>query len=164
MITSDFYGICETAVIELLQNTAAFGWKDKSKQVTKADDTFLDKGFDSYAITYPGAFPQANIGGELLEVQWEIMIDVLVRWDSTEKKAWSDFRAHRSKVFNLFNVSYEGRDLNRTPSIKSPRGVVLNSNDRPRYIPLNRDPESDIVSHIGQVMVLTVTQVIDKEY
>lgn len=161
MITADYFGICEDATIALLKNTAAFGWVDKDKQVTKSNDVYLDKGFDHFAITYPGAFPSGYSGTETLEVKWEILIDLLVRWDTNEAAAWTRFKTFRSKVFNLFNLSYEGRDLNRTPGINPP--VVLTTTDRPRYIPLNKDPESDIVSHIAQVMVLTVTQTINKE-
>lgn len=161
MITTDYFGIVEDATVALLRNTAAFDWKDGTKQVTKSNDVYLDKGFDHFAITYPGAFPSGFSGTETLEVKWEVLIDLLVRWDTTEDAAWTRFKAFRSKVFNLFNLSYEGRDLNRTPGVMPP--VVLTTNDRPRYIPLNKDPESDIVSHIAQVMVLTVTQSINKE-
>lgn len=162
MITTDFYAICENAVVTLLRNTSAFDWTDGLKQVTKANDVYLDKGFKNFVITYPGAFPQVFQRTDGLGVQWEILLDVIVRWDKSEDQAWQDFRAHRSNVFNLFNLSYEGRDLNRTPSIEPP--VILNAVDRPRYIPLNKDPNTDIVSHIGQVMSLTVTQTIEKEF
>lgn len=162
MITTDYFDICESATITLLRNASEFGWKDANKQVAKSNDVFLDKGYACNAITYPGAFPQTRIGDGMIFVDWEIMIDLLVRWDKTEAEAWAEFKSFRSKVFNLFNLSYEGRNLNRTPSI-APNGVILNSNDRPRYIPLNRNDGSDTISHIAQVTLLTVTQVIDKE-
>jgi hypothetical protein len=160
MITTDYFDVCEAAAIALLKGEPSFDWKDADKQVTKSNDTYLDKGFDSFAITYPGAFPQVFDGTDIVTVQWEILIDLLTRWKTNEGQAWTDFKAFRSKVFNLFVLSYEGRLLNRTDGIKV---TSFNATDRPRYIPLNRDPNSDVVSHIAQVTTLIVTQTINKE-
>lgn len=160
MILTDYYDICESAVVTLLKTTTAFSWVDAEKQVTKSNDTHLDGGFDTHAITYPGAFPQSYGGTDVQTAQWEILLDLLVRWKKTEDEAWQEFKTFRSKVFNLFNLSYEGRDLNRTPGVTR---VTLNATDRPRYIPLNRDPNTNIVTHIAQVTVLTITQEINKE-
>lgn len=160
MIATDYFDVCESAVIALLQGEPSFNWKDADKQVTKSNDVYLDKGFDNFAITYPGAFPQVFDGTDVVTVQWEVLIDLLTRWQANEAQAWIDFKAFRSKVFNLFVLSYEGRFLNRTAGIKV---TSFNANDRPRYIPLNRDPNSNIVSHIAQVTTLIVTQTINKE-
>jgi len=160
MITTDYFDLCESSVITLLQDTAQFNWVNKEKQVAKSNDVFLDQGFDSFALTYPGAFPSGFAGTDVLSVQWEVLIDLLVRWKNTEDQAWRDFKAFRSLVFNLFNLSYEGRKLNRLAGVTD---AVLTAPDRPRYIPLNRDPASDIVSHIAQVTILTVTMTINKE-
>lgn len=160
MITTDYFSICEDATVNLLRDTSEFQWKDSVKQVTKSNDLFLDKGFDTNAITYPGAFPSTFGGTDVITVQWEILLDLLVRWKTTEKEAWIEFKSFRSKVINLFTLSYEGRTLNRTPGITN---TVFTASDRPRYIPLQQNPDSDIVSHIAQVTVLTVTQQINKE-
>lgn len=158
---TDNYGIIEEAIVTLLRTAPGFVWKNPEQQVTKSNDVYLDQGFDHHAITYPGAFPSSFGGTDVLTVQWEVLIDLLVRWKTSEEKAWIEFKSYRSKVFNLFNLSYKGRDLDRTPGVTN---VTLTAPERPRYIPLNRDPDTDIVSHVAQVTVLTVTQAINKEY
>lgn len=166
MIETDYYGICEDAAIQLLRETEAFAWQNKNKQVTKSDDRFLDEGFDRFAITYPGAFPTVFASTDTSEVQWEILLDILTRWNKSEAEAWSIFKSYRSKVFNLFNLSYEGRYLTNPTNQVRTAGIVkvnLVAQDRPRYIPVDPESPQVVFSHIAQVMVLTVTQNINKE-
>jgi hypothetical protein len=157
---TDFYDVCETAAVTMFQNELASRWKDKDKQVTKSNDSFLDRGFDAFILAYPGAGPTQYAGTQALTVQWEILLDVIVRWDQNTAKAWADFKSLRSDVFNLVNLTQTGRTLGWTPSIE---GTLLSIAERPRYIPLNRDPNTSIISHIAQICTLTVTQKVDKE-
>lgn len=158
---TDYYSAVELAARNLVKAElpSYFPPATADTQVTKSDATVYDYGFDYYFTTYPGAFPTLPAGVQMVEVTWEILVDVLSRFNSNEAQAWIDFTAFRSDVFNLFNVSNKGRNLDRASGV---RRVLLASEERPRYIPLRAEDEDSPPAFIAQVCILNVTQVINK--
>jgi len=158
----DYWKLCETGLINLLKTELVSLFPNGANQVTASDDTVLDNGNDNYAITYPGAFPVSEVTANYLEYSWQIMLDLLVRWKQSEAKAWNEsgFKALRAEVLYLINHTQKGRTLGKTNYV---RDAVIAANDNPRYIPLRgSDPNNAIFSHIGQVCVVTVKQIVPR--
>lgn len=156
---TDFYSAAELATRTLVKSELAsyFPSGTADKQVTKSDDTVYGEGFDYFFTTYPGAFPTELVGTQVVQVSWEILVDLLTRYKTTEAQAWIDFIAYRSDVFNLFNLTNKGRNLDRANNVRS---VSFGAEERPRYIPNDDDPDS--VNFIAQTCILTVNMVINK--
>jgi hypothetical protein len=152
-MTADFYDLAENATLSLIEDNLPLHFPNPSLQLSKADETIIDNGNPKYAITYPGAFPITPSGVGLIEVSWEIILDVFCRWHTSEAQAWTDFRGLRSDLFNLFNLTEKGRTLNRTNGVQ---GTSLGTEERPRYIPVNAGATDGAVSHIAQIMIVTV--------
>lgn len=156
-MATDFWRLAETGLINLLRTELASYWSDDEKQVTASDDSHLDAGFDFFAITYPGAFPILDTTSSFLVYSWEILLDLLTRWKTTESKAWNEngFKAYRADVIYLLNHTNKGRNLGKTNYV---RDAVLSSEDRPNYIPVRGTEDSGqvVYSHIRQVCVVTV--------
>jgi hypothetical protein len=154
---TDYFVTAETGLLTLLKTELTSFFPNGDKQVTASDDTVYDNGNDFYATTYPGAFPVTDRASTHLIYEWELLLDLLAKWKTTESRAWNEngFKALRSAVVNLINHTEKGRTLGKTLFIKS---AVISAEDRPRYIPLKTgDPNNLIVSHIGQVCIVTVT-------
>jgi len=159
---TDWYAHCESALRALIKSelSSYFPPSTADDQVTKSDDTHYDDGFDYFFTTYPGAFPMVNVGAQVVETAWEIVVDIVTRWKNNQQDSFEQFTAYRSDVFNLLNLTLTGRNLNRTNGV---RGVSMLSEDRPRFIPLQVDDPNSPTSHIGQVCVVTVRHVANKE-
>jgi len=155
----DYYDLMETAVVELVRSQLAAYFTDPEKSVTKSDDTHLDQGHDYFCFVYPGVFPAEIFGNQIVTVNWEVILDVFARYNSTEKQAWIDMKKIRAELFWLFNLREIGRTINKHQFVDR---VVLSAEDRPRYIPVDVDNPDSGIAFIGQVMVLTVTQRINK--
>ena len=159
MPTIDYYDLVETAAITLIRSELASYLDEPTKQVTKSDDTYLDQGYDYFAIAYPGAFPAEWFAVQNITAPWEVIFDIMVRWKDTEPAAWAAFKAWRAEFFYLFNIRRIGRTLNGTPRVEN---VLFAAEDRPRYIPVEAsNPESGI-AFIAQACILTVTTKINK--
>lgn len=159
---TDWYKTAEDGLITLLKTELPSLFPNGDKQVTASDDTVYDNGNDFYATTYPGAFPVTAKTSSHLIYDWEILLDLLSRWKTTESKAWNEsgFKALRSAVINLINHTEKGRTLGKTNYIKS---AVISAEDRPRYIPLRgTDPSNPVFTHIGQVCIVTVTMMVPR--
>jgi hypothetical protein len=159
----DYWKNCETGLLNLLRSELSSLFPHGADQVTASDDTVLDNGNDFYAISYPGAFPQTEEAAGFIEYSWEILLEVVSRWNQSESKAWNEsgFKALRSEVIYLINHTEKGRTLGKTNFI---RGAVISADDRPNYIPVRgSDPASAIFSHIRQVCIVTVRQIVPRE-
>lgn len=159
---TDWYKTAEDGLLALLKAELPSLFPNGDKQVTASDDTVYDNGNRYYATSYPGAFPVADRASTHLLYDWEILLDLLSKWDGSESKAWNEngFKALRSAVINLINHTEKGRTLGKTNYIKS---AVISAEDRPRYIPLrNTDPNNPTFSHIGQVCIVTVTMMVPR--
>jgi len=157
---TDQYNIVELAARNLVAGQLSSYFPNPDETVTQSDDTHLDRGHDYFAIFYPGSFPTTIPGDQsLVVVSWEILLDIMVRFNSTEAIAWRAFKELRWEVINLFNFRKIGRTLNGTSGIKY---VTLSSEERPRYIPMDPKNEYSDAAFIAQAMSLTVTQFINK--
>jgi hypothetical protein len=159
---TDWYKTAEDGLIALLKTELPSVFPNGAAQVTASDDTVYDNGNDFYATTYPGAFPVTDRASTHLLYDWEILLDLLSRWKTTESRAWNEngFKALRSAVINLINHTEKGRTLGKTNYVKS---AVLSAEDRPRYIPLRgSDPNNPVFTHIGQVCIVTVTMMVPR--
>ena len=161
-MTTDYYSLVEGALRTLVKSelSSYFPALTASQQVTKADDSYFDEGLDHFFVTYPGAFPTTPIGGQVVETAWEIIVDLVTRWQNNQQDSFDLFTLYRSDVFNLLNLSKVGRNLNRTNGV---RNVLMSSNENPRFIPLQVDDPNSPTSHIGQVCVVTVRHIANKE-
>jgi hypothetical protein len=157
---ADHFSICQDAALDLIGDTLTTRFTNVAKQISKADDSVLKNGYDFFAIAYPGTAPTASMGTGVIEVTWEILVDVLVRWKTTEAKAWIEFESLRSDLFNLFNLTEDGRTLRRTAGVKP--GLVASFDERPRYIPLVAGATDGAVAFIAQVMKLSVPYKVNK--
>lgn len=158
---TDYYNVIESAVIDLLRAELPASYiKDASRQITKSDDTHLDSGYDYFVIAYPGSFPTDNFAVQAVSVDWEIILDSIVRFDASEPEAWAAFKAWRAELFYLFNVRRIGRTLGQTPRVEN---VLLSSTDRPRYIPVVPGDIDSGIAFIAQALTLTVTEKINKD-
>lgn len=156
---TDFYSVAETGLLTLLKTELVSFFPNGDKQVTASDDTVYDNGNLFYATSYPGAFPVNERTSTHLVYDWEILLDLLSKWQTTESKAWNDngFKAFRSAVINLINHTEKGRSLGKTNYVRS---AVISSEQQPRYIPLRgSDPNNPSFTHIGQVCTVTVTMI-----
>ena len=159
----DYWKMLETGLIALLKAELTSYFPNADKQVTASDDSVLDNGNDFFAITYPGAFPQTEQSSSFVEYSWEILLDVITRWNTSESNAWNEngFKAFRADVIYLINHTQKGHNLNKTNYV---RDAVLSSEDRPNYIPVRGSSgEMVIYSHIRQVCVVTVQQIVPRE-
>jgi len=162
-MATDYWKLCETGLITLLRTELSSYWTDATKQVTASDDQYLSAGFDHFAFTYPGAFPQTEDTSGFIEYSWEILLDLMVRWKTSETKAWNEngFKAYRGDVIYLLNHTQKGRNLGKTQFV---RDAILSSEDRPSYIPVSGTEDSMVVySHIRQVCLVTVRQIVPRE-
>ena len=159
---TDHYSAVELALRNLVKSQlpSYFPPSTADDQVTKSDDMHYDDGFDYFFTTYPGAFPMVNVGAQVVETAWEIVVDIVTRWKNNQQDSFEQFTTYRSVVFNLLNLTLVGRNLNRTNGV---RGVSMLSEERPRFIPLQVDDPNSPTSHIGQVCVVTVRHVANKE-
>lgn len=161
MPTTDYYNVIESAVIDLLRAELPAAYiEDEDKQITKSDDTHLDSGYDYFVIAYPGAFPTDGFAAQTVSVDWEIILDAIVRFNASEPEAWAALKAWRAELFYLFNLRRIGRTLDRTSRVEN---VLLSSTDRPRYIPVVPGDIDSGVAFIAQAMTLTVTEKINKD-
>lgn len=158
---TDHYSTLEAAfrTLAITELPAYFPAAKAAEMVTKSDDTVYDRGHDYYLTTYPGAFPVERLGVQSISVGWEILVDLLTRWKGGEAESWDRFILYRSDIFNLYNVSNKGRNLNRTAGVFS---VTFGTVDRPRYIPLIYDNPDSPPAFIAQTCVATITEVINK--
>lgn len=159
----DYWKMLETGLINLLIAELTAYFPNGTKQVTASDDSVLDNGNDFFAITYPGAFPQTEVTSGFIQYSWEILLDVMTRWNTTESNAWNEtgFKAFRGDLIYLLNHTNKGRTLNGTNYV---RNAILSSEDRPSYIPVRGSDENNVVySHIRQVCVVTVDQIVPRE-
>ena len=159
MPTIDFYDLIETAVVTLVRSELSSYFTEPTKQVTKSDDTYLDQGYDHFLIAYPGAFPTTGYATQIQAVEWEVVLDMLIRFDGTEPEAWARFKALRADVFYLFNVRRIGRTLNGTARVER---VSLGSEERPRYIPHEASNPDSGIAFIAQAMALTVFEKVNR--
>ena len=157
---TDHYAAVEDATIKLVQdhleNHATFFPKPE-KQVAKSNDDVLSEGFDYFFITYPASFPLIGAGTGVVEVTWHIKVEIFVRV-TTHPQTWANFKAFRSAVFNLFNISTIGRTLNRTPGVGV--GLSLESNSDPIFYGEENTPNDPIF--YSQVMQLSVPYKINR--
>jgi len=163
-MATDYWKLCETGLITLLRTELSSYYSEPTKQVTASDDSYLDSGFDYFAITYPGAFPQSEVTSGYIRYNWEILLDVITRWKTSESKAWNEngFKAYRGDLIYLLNHTQKGMNLGKTNFVLS---AVLSSEDRPNYIPVRGMEDSNMViySHIRQVCIVTVDQKVPRE-
>jgi len=160
-MTTDYYSAAENGLIALLKTNLTSYFPNADKQVTASDDTVYDNGNDYYATTYPGNFPVTEISGTRYEYSFEVMLDILSRWKTTELAAWNAFKAYRNAVIDLVNHTNKGHNLNKTNFV---RDAFMQAEDRPRYIPLQgTDPDNPTFSHIGQVCIVTVKMIVPRE-
>lgn len=156
---TDHYDLVVTAFHAMLGESLPEYFPRPDKQFSKADDTILDNGHDYYVTAYPGAFPIEPMGTGVYEVDWEVQVELYVRWKKSEKQAWIDFSAFRADIFNLVNVTMKGRTLDRTNGV---RDAVLSSADRPSYIPVNSAALDGAVAFIRQICLLNVPYKINR--
>ena len=162
-MTTDYYKLCEDGLIAFLISDLPLVFPNGAKQVTASDDTVIDNGNDYYAITYPGSFPQTELTEGFVVYSWEILLDVMSRWKKTESKAWNEngFKYLRSEIIYLINHTRAGRSLNKTLFVQE---AVLSANDSPSYVPLRgTDPGNPVFTHIRQVCMVTVRQLVPRE-
>jgi len=159
---TDYYTTVETGLISLLRSELADPYfPNATKQVMASDDTVLDNGNDYYAIAYPGNFPVTETANQFLEYSWEVQLDVLSRWNTTEAAAWAAFKPYRNAVINLLNHTLTGRTLGKTNFV---RNSLASSEARPRYIPMRgSNPDDPTFTHIGQIFIVTVKQIVPGE-
>ena len=156
---TDYYDLMETALVEFIRAQLVEYFPDPEKTVTKSDDTHLDQGHNYFCIAYPGVFPTGIFGNQIINVDWEVILDVHARWNSTEQEAWKALKTIRGEMFNLFNIRKIGRTLNGHQYVDR---VLLSAEDRPRYLYVDEENPDSGIAFIGQVMLLTVTQRINK--
>lgn len=72
-----------------------------AKQVTD-NDAELNTGAEYWAIFQPGAFPGTRVTGKVVDVNWEIIFDLYVRY-KTRAESLPKFKAARSELFNLLH-------------------------------------------------------------
>lgn len=157
-MTTDWYGLCEDAVVNLLKEklpATIIKAATKDKQVTKSDADVLGMGHDYLAVTYPGEFPTTDFAAQIVEVDWEVGLDIFSRCNAGEAANWQSFKTYRAEIFQLF-VSY--RTLNRVARIKK---VALRSGGAPEYVTSKGNPDSAPV-YITQPLVVTVKQQINR--
>ena len=160
---TDYYGLAEAGLISLLKTGLSSFFPNPDEQVTASDDSVLDNGNDFYAISYPGAFPQTDEASGFVIYDFEILLDIASRWDTSESDAWNNngFKAYRSEVINLINHTNEGKNLGKTNFVRS---ALLSAEDRPNYIPVRgADPNNVVYSHIRQVCIVTVKMFVPTE-
>jgi hypothetical protein len=152
---TDHYSIAETGLLTLLKTELSSYFPHGIKQVTASDDTILDNGNDNYAISYPGNFPVISTASSFRIYNWEILLDIMVRWKKDTASAWSNFKNLRQAVIAEINHTEKGRTLGK---INYVREAVIAAEERPRYVPVRgSDPNNPIISHIGQICIVTVT-------
>lgn len=162
-MAADYFKLCENGLIALLKTELISYFPNGDDQVTASDDTVLDNGNNFYAFTYPGSFPQTETAEGFVVYSWEILLDVITRWTTTESKAWNEngFKAFRGDVIYLINHTIKGRNLGKTAFVQE---AVISAEDRPSYIPLRgSDPANSVFSHIRQVCSVTVRQIVPRE-
>jgi hypothetical protein len=160
MTIPNFEDAVESAVIALvaehLENRLEY-FPQPDKQVVKSDDSVLSLGFDYFFLTYPGSFPTESAGTGVIETVWNVSIEIFVRFKKNTKDTWGRFRRFRSDIFNLFNVSQVGRNLNRTAGVKE---VLLTGDSEP--VPYGEEDAPSDPIFISQTMQLAVTFKINK--
>jgi hypothetical protein len=156
---TDYYSIAETGLLTLLKTELSsyfpHGTPHGTKHVTASDDTILSNGNDNYAISYPGNFPVISTASSFRIYNWEILLDIMVRWKKDTASAWAELKDLRQAIIALINHTEKGRTLGKVNYV---REAVIAAEERPRYIPVRgSDPNNPIISHIGQICIVTVT-------
>lgn len=90
------YSTAEGAVQTLIRTAASFS--GHSERVTLGDFRVLDSGIPSCVILYPGNFEAEQKRPEHLYRTYEVMADIMVRFDDTETAAWSDLKTLRGEI------------------------------------------------------------------
>jgi len=162
-MTTDYYSLAENGLIALLKTELASPYFPHADiQVTASDDTVYDNGNDYYATTYPSRFPVTEISGSRYEYSYDVVLDILARWTTTELAAWNAFKTYRNAVIDLVNQTNKGHNLNKTNFV---RDAFMQSDVDPRYIPVKGSDPNDpdpTISHIGQVCVVTVKMIVPR--
>jgi len=155
---TDYYNTAEAALIAFLKTQLADPYfPNADLQVTASNDEILSNGNDYYAVAYPGNFPISGteVSSTQIQYEWEILLDLLVRWNKSTAIVWSTFKPYRDAVIQIINHTKAGKTLDRTNYV---RNAVIQAEDRPRYIPMRgADPDNPTFTHLGQVCIVTVT-------
>lgn len=154
---TDYYSLAEDGLLSILKTELASYFPQGTKQVTASDDTILDNGNNNYAISYPGNFPVAIKTSSFIVYNFEVRLDVLVRWNKNTVTAWDAFKDLRNAIIILVNHTQNGRSLGKTNYVVSEE-TVIQAEDRPRYVPMRgANPDNPIISHVGQICNVNVT-------
>lgn len=157
MPTTDHYTLCEDAVIALLRNRLPSSFiTEKTKQIVPSDTSVLGLGFDYFVVAYPDDFPSTAFAAKIVQVEWNVLLDVFVRWKNNEAKSWERFKDFRAEVFQLF-VSY--RTLDKTPTVLE---TSLRSGGSPQYFNSKGSPDAGPV-FISQRLTATVKQLVNRK-
>jgi hypothetical protein len=139
---TDQYAVVEGAVMTKLRTlTALF---PKASQVTD-NDAELNTGADYWAIFQPGAFPNTRVDGHTVDVNWQIIFDLYVRY-KTRKESLPKFKAARSEVFNLLHPA----SINSTAGVSK---LILSASGG-----LQQDAPGDNPNFLIQTFSCIVTQ------
>lgn len=145
--TEDYYSQCEAALMTSFRSLPFF---EHDWQVSD-DDTVIAQGADYFAIFRPGAFPVSKDGAHQRDFQWEIVIDVYVRYQDY-KKSWQKFKGLRAALINLV---FPDPFLSATPGVWA---TSLSSGEAASYFYFDEPKPGVRPNFIIQTLTATITQ------
>lgn len=125
----DPYVAVETALATCLKSLDTFFPGDKKRDAgwqVSDDDTVISLGGDFFAIYRPGAFTVTKIARGIYDYDWEVDLDLFVRYTSY-KESWTKLKSYRASLVELLSTH---QTLNGTIGT---HGVSLSSPERPAY-------------------------------
>lgn len=155
MTEVDHYSVAELGLAVCLQSLGATYFPGDTKRATgwqvSDDDTVLTLGGDYFIVYRPGACPVTPIARGIYDYNWEVVLDLYVRYVSY-KLSWAQFRAYRAAIVNLLNTH---QTLNGTNGV---HGVTFRSDARPQYFRFTGTPETAIPNFLIQTTQVVVVQ------
>lgn len=142
MTATDYYGQCETALMNKIRTLTALFPRDF--QVSD-NVSVLNRGADNFIICQPDAFPATRADGRDVSYNWIVLFDLYVRFKSQET-ALARFKAVRAELVALISPYC----LNGTNNISR---TVLAANGG-----LQQDIPGDNPNFIIQTFSATITQ------
>lgn len=148
---TDQYTVCETAMLTVLRTlTAYFTTPAKAAWQVTTDDADLLKGADYFLLARPGSFPVTNLSAKEDNYDWQIDLDIYVRYKNY-RTSWSNFKAFR---WSVIEVLRQNPSLGKTANVWR---VSVEAAEKPGYL-TDKDVEGATPNFIIQTLSITITQ------
>lgn len=140
-MATDYYGLCEAALLTRLRQLTIFFPKD---EFVTDDDAILNKGADFYIVVTPDIFIATRVDGHRNDYDWNTLMDVYTRF-TTQREAKARLKDVRAAVLEHLHPACLNHINGVSRTIVSANGGIFqDAPDRPNFI--------------WQTFIVTVTQ------